>query len=104
MSKVDRFRLSDDNPREIRAKEVIDTWISKGYSLRYILTEVLVNFEKQNNRSAEMDEILTQLKNTLGKLEIGHKISNTNDNANNSPLSSRFVEAIKTNIRSGTRS
>ena len=41
MSKVYSFRLDENNPREAQAREVIDAWVSKGYSLRHILTEAL---------------------------------------------------------------
>ena len=39
MSQVFSFRLDEDNPREAQALQVIKTWASKGYSLRYILVE-----------------------------------------------------------------
>ena len=48
MSKVYSFRLSDDNPREAQAREVIEAWVGKGFSLRHIITKVLlISIEKK---------------------------------------------------------
>jgi hypothetical protein len=46
MSKVFSFRLDENNPREAQAMEVIDTWASRGYSLRYVLVEALIDLQR----------------------------------------------------------
>lgn len=74
MSEVFSFRLSDNNPRELHAKEIISVWVSKGYSLRYILTEALLILDKSDFRTnpKELDEIndsIERLANLVDKLE-----------------------------------
>jgi hypothetical protein len=49
MSKVYSFRLSENNPREIQAREVMEALISQGYPLRYILTEALIWYGNQSD-------------------------------------------------------
>ena len=104
MSKVYSFRLSNDNPREAQAREVIEAWVEEGYSLRLLVTDALVNFRKQSYKTSVMDEILRQLDNIQDMLDRGQMATNINGNPTNHSLSSGFVEAVKMNIKSGIRS
>jgi hypothetical protein len=58
MSKVYSFRLSEDNPREIQAIEVMDALISQGYPLRYILTDALIRYGNPSDCQEEIEKIL----------------------------------------------
>lgn len=49
MNKVYSVCLSDENLREAHAREVIDVWISKGYSLRHTITEALIRYADNRN-------------------------------------------------------
>ena len=52
MSEVISFRLSKDNPREAQAMAVLQAWVNKGYSVRYVLTEALLVYDDSKK---EMD-------------------------------------------------
>lgn len=56
MSKVFSFRLREDNPREVQAQDVIEAWISEGYSLRHILTEALLQYDNNGNHLEEITQ------------------------------------------------
>ena len=45
MSEVISFRLNKDNPREAQAFEVLNAWIRKGFSARFILTKALLELD-----------------------------------------------------------
>ena len=45
MSEVISFRLNKANPREAHALEVLNAWIEKGFSARYILTKALLELD-----------------------------------------------------------
>jgi len=45
MSEVISFRLDNANPREAQALEVLNAWIEKGFSTRFILTTALLELE-----------------------------------------------------------
>ena len=49
MNKVYSFSLNDDNPREVRAREVINAWISKGLFLRQDIVKALLAISKDND-------------------------------------------------------
>jgi hypothetical protein len=42
MSEVISFRLNKSNLREAQALEILKAWCSRGYSLRYVITEALL--------------------------------------------------------------
>jgi hypothetical protein len=57
MSKVYSFRLDSENPREALAMDVINTWVSQGYSLRQILTDALINYQDKGNDEREWNRV-----------------------------------------------
>lgn len=61
MSKVYSFRLSDENPREAQAREVIEAWVEEGYSLRYVIVEALISFSDKDIEQSGLNEIMGQL-------------------------------------------
>lgn len=67
MSKVISFRLNKDKPREALAINILEDWCSKGYSIRYVITETLLRL---NDHGVELDmnNINQDLKTTLEQI------------------------------------
>jgi hypothetical protein len=104
MSKVYSFRLNDDNPREVQAREVINAWISKGYSLRHILTEALTSFNETNNSHDGVNDLIDQLRVIIeqsSSLKIETKGESKDENP--LPLSSTFVSELGKSMKVGIR-
>jgi hypothetical protein len=102
MSEVFSFRLSEDNPREVKAKEVIETRISQGYSLRYVLTEALIRYGGKGNHREEMVDFLEQLKGLVSQPPNGRLLEGLEANDKKS-LSSTFIEAVKKSVKPGEK-
>lgn len=99
MSKVYSFRLDADNPRESQAREVIDTWVSQGYSLRYILTEALISYQGNGYKEKGWEKVYDQLSELVQGLENGvAKKESVSVKPNISP---EFVAAMKQAARQG---
>lgn len=45
MSEVISFRLDKANPREAQALEVLNAWIERGFSTRFIITKALLELD-----------------------------------------------------------
>ena len=45
MSEVISFRLDKTNPREAQVLDVLNAWIEKGFSARFILTKALLELD-----------------------------------------------------------
>lgn len=99
MSKVYSFRLSDENPREAQAREVIDALVSQGYSLRHILTDALIRYGDKGNPTSGWDKVYDQLSEIVRELENGG-VKNQSKH-NRSALSPGFVEAMKKSAKDG---
>jgi hypothetical protein len=105
MSKVYSFRLDDKNPREAQAREVINAWIVKGYSLRHIVTEALKKLNESNDSLDKVGHLMVQLR------EIIERSSNINGESVDEdlfgkplPLSSVFLSEIGNSVKGGIRS
>jgi hypothetical protein len=101
MSKVFSFRLSEDNPREIQAMEVMEVWISQGYPLRYILTEALIRLGNNSDSPEEIEKLLDRLVALFEGLENGNIHINTKSVDTNSALPSTFIESIMKSAKQG---
>ncbi len=102
MSKVYSFRLDADNPREAQAMEVIDTWVSKGYSLRYILTEALIKNGNVQENSKQLVETIDQLSELVKAFDKGVGNNDRRDDKTKLPMA--FTDAMKKSIKQGIRS
>ena len=69
MSKVHSFRLDAHNPREAKAKGVIDTWLEKGYPLRYLVVETLISYKKVEMEYNELSSVVDQLRELILSLD-----------------------------------
>jgi hypothetical protein len=100
MSKVFSFRLDENNPREARAMEVIHTWASRGYSLRYVLVEALLNLKEKETQKddfpSSLDEIIRMLQNLQAGSD-GPKVEQEQENK----LSDTFLKAVAKSTKPG---
>ena len=103
MSKIYSFRLDENNPREAQALEVIDAWVSKGYSLPYVLTEALMNFWSDRNHADGLDTILEQVVSLLGQQGHGRPHDKEEGNDTNLALPSSFVDSVRKAVRQGVK-
>ncbi len=99
MSKVYSFRLSDENPREAQAREVIETWVENGFSLRRVIVDALLSSHLDNQRVNENEDLLEKIAHLL------ENMNNTGGSVKNiqSTLSDTFVGSISRSVKSGVR-
>jgi vacuolar-type H+-ATPase subunit D/Vma8 len=100
MSKVYSFRLDENNPREAQAREVIEAWVSKGYSIRSTLTEALIRFDEKHSPK-EMDSILEQLQDMVNQL-MQRTLPESCESEEAISLQVDFLESVKKSIKPGT--
>ncbi len=99
MSKVYSFRLDENNPRETQAREVIDAWTLKGYSLRHIITEALIFYHNQDSQNSDLEEMQERIMHLLGTMtEGGESIKVLREK-----LPEIFVGAVSKSVKSGIR-
>ncbi len=100
MSKVYSFRLNNDNPREVQAKEVIEAWVGEGYSLRYVIVDALLSYKKAEAGHGELNSVVEQLQDLISTLD---KQSGDEKRANfdQTVLPQPFTDAVKNSARSG---
>jgi len=104
MSKVYSFRFDDNNPREAQAREVIEVWISKGYSLRHLLTEALNSFSECKDSHTDVLYLIKQLGEIIRTPRVQLEgIGEDNKSRNSLPLSSVFVSELGKSIKPGIR-
>lgn len=97
MSKVYSFRLSDNNPREAQAREVIEAWVAKGFSLRQIIVKSLIALSQDNKNIADTSVLIEYLEKRF--IELLHDKQNGNLEKPNLP--STFLQAIRNSAKSG---
>ena len=98
MSKVYSFRLSEDNPREAQVIKIIETKVSEGYRLRFIVVDSLIISHLPNQQEKflnefvnKLSEIIDRSSNEKGKLE------------NRKALTQKFIQGIKQSVSNGTK-
>ena len=111
MSEVISFRLNKNNPRETQALMILEAWCSKGYSVRYVITEALLKLNDPNKEliasdvlqglNATLEHISNQLKQ-IGNGENLLKIGQA-DKAEPSGLTDKFLSSIKKAAKPGIR-
>jgi hypothetical protein len=70
MSKVYSFRI-ENNPREAQAREVIDAWVTQGYSLRHIIVCALISYHIGDKLNDEIEEIISRVNRSLETMDEG---------------------------------
>ena len=96
MSKVYSFRLSQENPREAQASEIIDALVGEGYSLRYVVVDALLSYRKADLRQSELNYIMEKLQNFFSALD-----KEPTTKSSKTTLSNSFLDSVKQSIRSG---
>jgi len=105
MREVFSFRLNNKNPHEAQAREVIETWVKQGYSLRNILTEALLLLGNQGDdsiKSGDITETVTRLSLLVERLEGRLDVGQHHPQAK-SELSESFRSSIKMAAKPGVR-
>jgi len=102
MSKVYSFRLSDDNPREAQAREVIEAWVGEGYSLRYILIEALLSMGIERNCTTDIEQIILQLEELI-QSSYKKEVEENGVQRDDSTLPDGFTVALRNSIRTGIK-
>jgi tRNA U34 5-carboxymethylaminomethyl modifying GTPase MnmE/TrmE len=98
MSKVYSFRLSEDNPREARARRIIEAWVKEGYSLRHIFVEALLDYKRENSTPNDYGYLVKQLQNMIDGTT---KIKTVTDSE--SSLSNSFRAGILGSVKKGVQ-
>ena len=110
MSGVISFRFARNNPREAHALEILETWRLKGYSVRYILAEALINLDNLGLESTteaihELNEAIGRINILLLQNRIGERAEITKPECDlaRPDLNSNFIASIKGSIKPGVR-
>jgi hypothetical protein len=111
MSNVISFRLSSQNSREAQACDVLKIWISKGYSVRYVVTEALISLKDNTEepmKDIEFQKISTALERITQFINVfetekslGFQVNNTDVAKSN--LNESFLLSVKKVIKPGLR-
>jgi|APSaa5957512576_1039674.scaffolds.fasta_scaffold59302_2 hypothetical protein len=84
---------------EAQAKEVIEAWVSGGYSLRYMLVEVLISSHNNDYKPNELKELLEKISHLLSTVNEGNKSVKVLQGT----LPETFVGSISKSMKSGIR-
>jgi len=96
MSKVYSFRLSDNNPREAQAREVIETWVKEGYSLRQVVVEALLAYRKDEIELDGFQSILAQIQELISTQQNQQDLSPIGEG-----LAPSFMDSVKQSAKLG---
>lgn len=102
MSEVFSFRLNKENPREVRAMKIIQTWDSCGYSLRYIATEALIQYGEFGIHEDETQGVLKKLTELIRQLETD-RISAPFTESGSTVLPVMFTDSVRKSVKPGVK-
>ena len=107
MSQVISFRLDVDNPREAQALDTLQSLCEKGYSIRRIVTDALLNLDVSDiligaPEQGELFEIIDQIKILLTQLD-DKSIPLLKEEKQETKLSDTFLKSIQKTAKSGVR-
>jgi len=100
MSEVISFRLSESNPREAQALNVLNTWLSKGFSVRDIITQALIAYEVSDQQlikqtsPANLEAVLSKVNQLLERIANSNITENPESLVNHN-LSNTFILSVK---------
>lgn len=105
MSKIISFRLSDVNTREAQASEVINIWVSKGFTIRQVLVEALLHYGKPDfSRNIDLEEINEKICLILSKIEQGGLIIENPSQKTSPGLRAEFISSVRKSLKPGLHS
>jgi hypothetical protein len=98
MSKVISFRLNPENPRDAEALTILNNLASQGYSVRYTMTEAILNLSSKKSKDIDnqgLNALLIQIKEILEDLKLVSQCKMQNDhNLSMKKLSDGFLSSI----------
>lgn len=108
MSEVISFRLDKDNPRERQAFGILDDWCTEGFSVRHVMTGVLLKLNGADSEQADitLDELkstldqVNQLLEQLGNSDLSQVIE-WNHRQESGGLTDNFIASIKKSAKKG---
>lgn len=111
MSEVISFRLDPNNPREAQALQVLEGMITKGYSLRFIISEALVQFGSTENGSGrgendpDIRATLREITKILDRIQTGDSSIKSSSSMSSWPenLGDSFINSIKISSKPGMK-
>ena len=109
MSEVISFRLDKKNHREAIAWQVLQEWLTKGYSIRFIMTESLMRLNDSNrvnsieNVLLDLNLKITELNQYLENLENSYEFLPVNDRQKSVKytLKDKFITSVKKEVKLG---
>jgi hypothetical protein len=101
MSQVFSFRLDDTNPRETQAIQILEAWVSKGYSLRHVVIEAVFALEDKD-RQTDFSSELKQIIDLLQELQV-QPVNRKPQPNQEKRLSESFLNSITKVNRPGLR-
>jgi hypothetical protein len=109
MSKVISFRLSQDNPRESQALNVLESRLKQGYSMHHTITDALLSLD--NIRAETVLSEIEELKARLSEISIFLTKASPNGHFQNSQdvlqtshaLADDFVASVKQSAKPGVK-
>ena len=102
MSKVYSFRLDENNPRETQAREVINAWASKGYTLRSIFVDALISYGSEGKPLDRLELLLKKFEDLVSQ-NPDKKHRKVDVSSVSFELSSQFCEVISNAIKPGKK-
>ena len=102
VSKVFSFRLNENNPREARVLEFIQTRASEGYTLRQIIIEGLLMASEKTSELEALSRRLDEVVFLIQKNKITDSV-NKDHFSTSREVSSDFQELIKKAVKPGIR-
>ena len=107
MSKVISFRLNPDNSREAEALNILDDWLSQGFSTRHTLTEALLMLDSGKSQPPDnetLNDLSHQIQELLARVHTGStqkiRIDGT---SSKQELSDGFVSSILRAVKPGIK-
>lgn len=111
MSEVISFRLDPDNAREAQALVLLSAWAKKGYSIRYVITDALINFGEGNGVSISTEDTekitsaldkITQLIDSI-HLENGSVPIDNTKSPETAQINGDFITSLKKTVKPGLK-
>jgi hypothetical protein len=109
MSEVISFRLSKEKLREAQALEILKIWLSKGYTVRSVMTEALIKLDISSNDAVGIQPLRELYNAILQTNELLEQICKENQPSEDRALefsskpvlSDIFTSAIKRSAKPG---
>ena len=99
MSKVYSFRLDENNPREAQAREVIEAWVTQGYSLRHQFVDLLISFQDKNFQNNEYAKLLEKIESLISNSKVKEDVFEVTKGT----LTETFIVSLSESVKCGVK-